>query len=350
MNWNKLITNRHNTYNWSNKIPARELIDQIVEELHTYAPSKQRKVPYYLDVIDNKDYNYNPKLFNLILINKTSIQNKVVEWISQQVSANIPPFDGYKYDRSKCIRDVGYVLSGYANDVKFNSNRSTIRMSKAYWNNGVPQVRQFVEIKTHTYIKELLLNILDSNSIVGESRDHLSSLCDITISVIENGISSIPKVKEGKGNLRFEIFEGTDRKGDGRANDLKNPQVLAPYLFVFSSRTLDPKEIGLNRELHDHIKARNVSENEIGLASMFTVLSATAKKLDTGFCACIRNGNEIAERLGHKNESVILYVGVGYSDPNSKYYCPSIHEHLDIPDSNFDKKPSLNRYYKFIET
>jgi hypothetical protein len=348
MEWNDVVSKRKNTYNWKKDVPSIELINQIVQEIHQYCPSKQRKIPFYLDILDNsKEYNQNLKLYNLLLENKSSISRMLVEWIDQRVAAKECPFQDYVYDKSKCHRDIGYVISGYANDIRYSSNLSTIRNSRSYWKDGEPQVRQFAEILAHKFIKTQLLSLLNENNITQKFKNKISDLCDIIINVIDRGYSSIPAEEKGQGNIRYEIFEGTDRKGLGLANDIRNPQVLSPYLFVFSSRTLNDNEIGWNREMQDHVKARNVSENEIGITSMFAALSASAKGLDTGFCACIRNGSEIARMLGHKNEQVLLYLGVGYRDDNKKYYCPVIHDFKDIPNRDYDQKPSLEKYYKF---
>lgn len=348
MEWNQIISKRRNTYNWKTEIPPIELINQIVEEIHKYCPSKQRKIPFYLDVLDTADYNHNPEAYDLLIANRSVIAQELIDWIDQQVKSKKIPFKGYIYDKSKCHRDIEYVLSGYANDLKYNSNLSTVRNAKSYWKEGKPQVRQFAEILAHKFIKSKISLLFEENKINNESMIKISNLSDIIINVIDKGVSAAPSEEPGQNNIRHEIFEGTDRKGLGFADDIRNPQVLAPFLFVFSTRSLTEKEIGLNNELNDHIKARNVSENEIGLASMFAVLSATNKGLDTGFCACIRNGSKIAEMLGHQQETVLLYLGIGYRDNSEKYYSPLIHNHLDIPKSDYDQKPELSTYFKLL--
>ena len=46
-----LANNRINTYNWTDQIPEQHLIDDIVRGIHTYVPSKQRRVRYDLRII-----------------------------------------------------------------------------------------------------------------------------------------------------------------------------------------------------------------------------------------------------------------------------------------------------------
>jgi hypothetical protein len=346
MEWNDIISKRKNTYNWTNQTPDRSLIEKIVSEIHSFCPSKQRKIPFYIDIIDNKDYCHNLNLYNFLLDSKSIIQFKVINWLKNQVELRVGPFVNYKYDEKKCLRDIGFVISSFANDIKYHTNKYTIKMASGYWKDDIPQVRQYIECRVHLYLKEVIITLLKENNM-NQYVHILEDRTTIVINAIEKGLDSLPKIVEGTDNLRLDIFYGTDRKGNGRADDLRNPQVLAPWLLAFSMRILD--DVGLNIEMKDHNKARNVSENEIGIASMFAVLSATAMGLDTGFCACIRNGKEIGKRLGHRpGEDTLLYIGIGYGSFDRKYFNPIIHSELDIPNSDYDQKPNLETYLKFI--
>jgi len=46
-----LTANRINTYNWTDQIPAQSLIDDIMQGIHDFVPSKQRRVRYDIRVI-----------------------------------------------------------------------------------------------------------------------------------------------------------------------------------------------------------------------------------------------------------------------------------------------------------
>ena len=52
MDWQQILKNKQQTFNWSDKIPDRKIIDQILDELHNYCPSKQNAVPYKIEVLD----------------------------------------------------------------------------------------------------------------------------------------------------------------------------------------------------------------------------------------------------------------------------------------------------------
>ena len=57
MEWTNVIAKRRTTYRWTDQTPDKSLIDEIVQEIHNYCPSKQKKVPFFIDVIDNTDPN-----------------------------------------------------------------------------------------------------------------------------------------------------------------------------------------------------------------------------------------------------------------------------------------------------
>jgi hypothetical protein len=51
MEFNDAAKNRINTYNWTTKIPTVEEITKLVEGIHSYVPSKQKRVRFKIAVI-----------------------------------------------------------------------------------------------------------------------------------------------------------------------------------------------------------------------------------------------------------------------------------------------------------
>jgi hypothetical protein len=328
------------------------LIDEIVQEIHNYCPSKQKKVPFFIDVIDNTDPNAAPNAVELLISNKSLIQTQATDWIAQQVSQRISPFDGFVYDASKCTRDIGYMLSAIINDIRYSTNQYTRNYVSTYWKDGVPRVRQFAEIPTWNYVKELIINQilpLDSNVEIGIA-EQISILIDNLKSVIQHGPSSLPVLIPGLSRIRMKLWESVDRKGNGKIDDIRNPQVLAPWLLLFSYRHLTDQEIGLNLEMKISSNNKEISQNEIGMASMFAVLSAESKGLDTAFCACIRNKSEIATLLGHNSAEIpVVAVGLGHRDSSSgnSYFNRLIYDIKNIPDSDYDTRPAITKYVRY---
>ena len=287
-----------------------------------------------------------------MISNKSLIQTQATDWIAQQVAQGVTPFNGYIYDASKCTRDIGYMLSAIINDVRYSTNQYTRDYVSTYWKDGDPRVRQFAEIPTWNYIKELVINQIlpTANNLEVGVAEQISTLIDNLKSVIQNGPSALPVLITGLSRIRMKLWESVDRKGNGKIDDIRNPQVLAPWLLLFSYRHLTDQEIGINVELKSSNKSREISQNEIGMASMFAVLSAESKGLDTAFCACIRNKAEIAALLGHNNLDIpIVAVGIGHRDttPGKNYFNRLIYEIKGIPDSDYDTRPAITKYVRY---
>ena len=50
--WETIIRTRQQTFLFNEEVPDRRIIDKILWELHEFCPSKQRKTPYRIDVLD----------------------------------------------------------------------------------------------------------------------------------------------------------------------------------------------------------------------------------------------------------------------------------------------------------
>ena len=369
MEWLNLISQRRTIYRWNNQVPSRSVVDQIINEVHNYCPSKQKKVPFWIDVVDNTDPNIAPNAVQLLEKNKTFIQKQVAGWIAKNVQQGVSPFNGYVYDASKCERDVGFIVASLRLDIRYGTNQYIRDSAKTYWDpQGQSKVRKFAELSTYVYVKDLIQNYIFknisapltqtqvtqyiNNILIAESSAITRVGLDIDSlrSIIQNGWSSLPTLVSGVPRLRMKIWESVDRKGDNKIDDIRNPQVLAPWLLIFSYRNLTSAEIGLNKELTNASIFNEVRQNEIGITSMFSMLSAEDKGIDTAFCACIRNKSEIASFLGHSpNEIPVVAIGLGYKDttPGSSYFNPLILDQKNIPDSNFDTRPSKDKYIKY---
>ena len=244
------------------------------------------------------------------------------------------------------------MMSAIINDIRYSTNQYTRDYVSTYWKNGAPRVRQFAEIPTWEYIKGLVINQIlpTGNNIETGVAEQISTLIDNLKSVIQNGPSSLPVLIPGLTRIRMKLWESVDRKGNGKVDDIRNPQVLAPWLLLFSYRHLTDQEIGLNLEMKISSNNREISQNEIGMASMFAVLSAESKGLDTAFCACIRNKSEIATLLGHNSAEIpVVAVGLGHrnNDSGTTYFNKLIYDIKNIPDSNFDTRPLMTKYVRY---
>jgi hypothetical protein len=148
--------------------------------------------------------------------------------------------------------------------------------------------------------------------------------------------------------LRLDLYKSTERDPNGRRAGEYNPQTLAPYLFVWSAREIKPMTNSYgedsNPEYKDPQWQFSVTNMEIGICSMFTVLSAQAKGLSSGFCKCIQTPS-IEEKYGF---TPLLFLGIGYSYdlPKKMFYCPVNKKNMEVPYGS-EVKPEVDSYISY---
>ena len=167
--------------------------------------------------------------------------------------------------------------------------------------------------------------------IIDQILDELHTYCPSKLNKVPYSIEVLDWSNEQR---RHEIFKNT-WCDENTPEDRRNPQVLAPYLFVFY-----PRDVGNPDD-------NSYAHMEIGIASMFVVASAVNYGLDIGFC-------------GAHNDDIILSVGVGYAGPDDPekggtFYNPILQkEVIGVPRSKFRKsvtndpeiKPNKTEYIK----
>ena len=116
-----------------------------------------------------------------------------------------------------------------------------------------------------------------------------------------------------------------------------NPQVLAPYLLSFTKR--DPDTIDTDPDSYDDYLL------DIGIASAYAVLSASSLGLDTGFCKCFNDTDSLFLAI---NDIPTLLIGIGYRSKDKKYLCPIRNTITFIPDRDYDTKPDIQEYVRYV--
>jgi hypothetical protein len=167
-----------------------------------------------------------PQTVALIEVNKRFIQEEVMAFIAYNVANNIAPFAYYTYNAEKCRRDVSYVIEGYISDLKHGGNRQTYFNASKYFDNGYPQVDgdRTPEIAAHTFIRDLVTNYILANVSATARNTSVSqvieqaytpelggvsqfvALTNIVITVITNGLSSLPTKISNRGYVKFPGF------------------------------------------------------------------------------------------------------------------------------------------------
>ena len=151
-------------------------------------------------------------------------------------------------------------------------------------------------------------------------------------------------------DLRYWIFENCHRnEDDSIQDDLGNPQVLAPWLFAFSVRSLSAEEIENNIECNSDAYMSKQGNIEIGIASSFIVYHAQSNGLATGYCGCIRDPEEMGKRLGHQSRINVL-LGMGYPEIKDNFLDPRTNTLKELPKDHLfhkQRQPKLSEYIKW---
>lgn len=192
----------------------------------------------------NQSFNAFPNAYSRLLSNKNYIAEMAAAFIANQVASNTAPFINFTYNRSKCKRDVNYVLDSVINDLRYNGNTETVLISSFYWKDGVPQVdgdRQ-PEIVTQNYIRDLINNYIFTGTAASPA--YQTAVAQITSgSNAEAGAST--RITSLYSGITSTISTGT------------SPAISAATGY------LGTVEIQGNYELRDLLLINNVSRNTI---------------------------------------------------------------------------------------
>jgi hypothetical protein len=105
----------------------------------------------------------------LLVANKAFLQAEVSAWIDAEVVAANAPFAGFVYagvGRTKCERDVGYIVDALTYDLTYGGNLGTVIAARSYYSNGV-----LVEVGEEDQAKAVQLRIKDiiDNIVTGDT-------------------------------------------------------------------------------------------------------------------------------------------------------------------------------------
>ncbi len=212
-------------------VPGRSALDNLFPNAYSLISSNKEFIKdearEYIAyrVVQDTAQNYFPVAVTLLQSNRNFILAEMSAWIRFQISNNVAPFGGYDYNetqRSKCERDVGYLLDAYAYDLRYGGNEKTIEVNREFYINGVAQLYHIPqEVATHEFLTDLISNyVLKSilyptkqspivqTQVLGVSGEtagisKAATLSNITRDVIANGLGSLPAVQF---NLAFANY------------------------------------------------------------------------------------------------------------------------------------------------
>lgn len=168
--------------------------------------------------------NARPNAVSLITQNKTFIIKEIVAYIQNLIDAGDPDYTGYTYNTEKCERDAGYVIDALIFDLRYGGNEETRRISSLYWDNEVPQIdgSRIPEYESYQFARDLINNFILTNiedtspeqlaatqvidltkTTEANTTTRVTSLLNDLVSVIQNGLGSLPALVIGLGRVEI---------------------------------------------------------------------------------------------------------------------------------------------------
>lgn len=145
--------------------------------------------------------NYD-KARNILILNKTLIQNSLISWINSTYPSLV-------YDVDTCKRDTGYIIDAIAHDINYDTNIATILNAQAYFEGSASQLPEDQRIPTGEAIGQLgiicasvILGTYPGQSTIGGIATSYESnrskeLANIVRDVIKkNSLGALPQRKE----------------------------------------------------------------------------------------------------------------------------------------------------------
>ena len=170
------------------------------------------------------DGNARPDAYSLITQNKVFLQAEINAYIQNQIDAGDPDYVGYTFDVDKCTRDSGYVIDALLFDLRYGGNEETRRVAGRYWNQDVPQIdgNRIPEYEAYQFLRDtintnIITNVLDGSPEQGVATQvidgtktaeagtstRVTSLLNDLVSVIQNGLTSLPTQVIGLGRIEL---------------------------------------------------------------------------------------------------------------------------------------------------
>ena len=156
-----------------------------------------------------------PNALALLTNNKEFLKDEIIAWIATQVAGSIAPFVGYTYNAVAFEENIGFVIDGYAYDIRYSGKEGTRDIASQYWVGTTAQISgtRTPEAAAHTKLRDIINNnilpkvayssvqspVTSTQNLSGSAAETgvtatVTSLASIVTGVITNGLSSLPLV------------------------------------------------------------------------------------------------------------------------------------------------------------
>jgi len=136
------------------------------------------------------EYKY---VYDILLNNKTQIQDNTISWINSQITGNIAPFtSSFVYNEEKCRRDLGLIIDAVAFDAYSGGNSKSVEAGLSYYN-GVTSLIPGQEEETIAaidYAKGLAQTAVSGKTSLST---YVGNIFDIITDIIDD-VNSAPEI------------------------------------------------------------------------------------------------------------------------------------------------------------
>ena len=157
-------------------------------------------------------YTANPFAEILLVANKEYVKDEVTAWIDAEIAGagSGTLWDGFVHDKVKCERDIGYLIDAFVHDLKYGSNRETVKSAKKYWIGANFVGGEALQIvAAYEQMRTILLDFILDNAAYGSlqsvttqttnsdngeavAQTRLGELITIVTHVVLHGLSVVP--------------------------------------------------------------------------------------------------------------------------------------------------------------
>ena len=152
-------------------------------------------------------------------------------------------------------------------------------------------------------------------------------------------------------DLRHFLFKEAHRNGEKTVEqDLGNPQLLAPWVFLINYRKVTPRPEDVAETQYNVTTDKyssNISYLEAGIVATYIMLACENRGLATGLCQCLRDPHAIAREMGRTDSYTILMLGAGYPKDSVLYFDPRVEKNKPKPVTNYIK-PDKDEIWRII--
>ena len=123
--------------------------------------------------------------YELLIANKQYLQEQVIAYVDSTKTSS------FVYDKTKCYRDVGYMVDSVAFDIKYGGNRQAIQSGVYYYgfSTSTSAIAGEIDqtIAAYTRLKEILPNIVTNTAITKSPNNTLTQVTNLTTATSAEG-------------------------------------------------------------------------------------------------------------------------------------------------------------------